>query len=139
MLPLLFALLFSPFEFQTPSGFIVQHNGVQGTMAVIEESYQRTADQWNATVPLYRHIPEAAPRITRIVYFPMTMEGRLCQHTIRFAVVDNGGLRGYTIVIGAGVKREELPQTLDAALWRLFLVSSWMERPSAWTAEGCLD
>lgn len=133
------ATLWLPFEFKSPAGFVVQHNGVFDTLAVIDSAYHESGGTWKEKEPLYSFAVEFAPSITRIVYFPMTMETKLCEKSIRSAVAENGAFAGYTIIVNGSVEREDLPQVFREAFWRLFLVISGKKSHAAWTGEGCLQ
>ena len=133
------AMLWIPFEFKSQAGFVVQHNGVFDTLAVMDTAYRETAEKWKGQEPLYEFVADIAPTITRVVYFPMTMETKLCEKGVRFAVAENGELRGYTIVVNGNVEREELPQVFSEAFWRLYLIISGKKGTAAWTEEGCLQ
>lgn len=131
------ALLFQPFTLQSADGFVIEHNGAVGVVESVDRVFPPLAARWRGlNAPTFA--VDAAPIITRVVILPMAVWARGCDHAVRWAVVPNGGFRGYTVVVDGGIAPDDLDAVMSAALWMDLLVIAGMAPPQAMPA-ACVD
>ena len=142
------AMLFTPFEFYTPEHQIrVQHNGVERTAAIVDDSYSKWRDgmhlacnaQEEYFAPVCHNTVTVLPTLTKVVYQSMTMVWPDCLRTVKVAVVDatDWFFEGYVILIYGGIAREELPFVL-AQGWGMAFLRIFGGNQTAYGQEGCL-
>lgn len=131
------ALLSIPFEFTTPKGFTIQHNGAKVSLAMVDTAFDDEFALWTDN-QIIKNLKDLIPKITRITVLPMTVQTS-CKRSVVLAVVNNSDLRGYTIVLSGEIDPKDLPTVLQTAFDWEFQIMISKKQPSAWVEPGCLD
>ena len=143
------AMLFTPFTFHTPEHQIrVQHNGVERTATIVDDSYSRWRDAMHIAcngqgvyfAPVCHNTVSVLPVLTQIVYLPMAVQYPDCLRTAMYAVVPTSDWwwEGWTLIIHGGIRREELAGILFRG-WSLVFAVATGSLPGAYPEKGCLE